>query len=115
VVTVDDVDYNAAGHESRTWSLYPVGGGAPHELVLEEHEAILTGAAGEGRVYVGQGSQVQKLDLRTGKREPFVTLVPTDPAGLTWFGDPIFSGDGRWYAYSQIRVLSTLYLATGLK
>jgi eukaryotic-like serine/threonine-protein kinase len=115
LVTVDDVEYIAAGHESRTWSLYPVGGGAPRELVLEEHEAILTGAAGEGRVYVGQGSQVQKLDLRTGKREPFVTLVPTDPAGLTWFGDPIFSGDGRWYAYSQIRVLSTLYLATGLK
>ena len=45
----------------------------------------------------------------------FVTVSPTDPAGLVGLDSPIFSDDEKHYVYTQVRELSVLYVASGLK
>jgi Tol biopolymer transport system component len=57
----------------------------------------------------------QKLDLATGRLEPWRDLTPEDPAGLTRINPVRVAPDGRSWAYTYIRVLSNLYVVDGLK
>ena len=61
------------------------------------------------------GARVERLDLATGKRTPFRTLMPADRAGLLDLSFIHLSEDARSYVYSYRRVLSTLYLVDGLR
>ena len=57
----------------------------------------------------------QKLDLATGRLEPWRDLTPEDPAGLVRINPVRVAPDGRSWAYTYIRVLSNLYVVDGLK
>jgi serine/threonine-protein kinase len=55
---------------------------------------------------------VSRLDPVTGERTPWRTLMPEDPVGVEQITQLEMSRDGRAFAYSYHRVLSTLYLVT---
>jgi hypothetical protein len=59
--------------------------------------------------------EIFRLDLATGRREPWRRIAAADPAGA--IADPPLhmSADGRTCVYSLGRKLSTLYDLEGLK
>jgi eukaryotic-like serine/threonine-protein kinase len=59
---------------------------------------------------------VLRVDLSSGRREPFKKLGPSDPAGL-FLGDQnaLFTPDDKYYVYSYVRILSELYAVDGLR
>jgi hypothetical protein len=54
------------------------------------------------------------VELATGRREPWKTIMPQDPVGI-WMADLLLTPDGKSYAYNCSRDLSDLYLVEGLK
>lgn len=58
--------------------------------------------------------QVFRVSLATGKREPWKTIFPQDPAGI-WSADLMLTPDGQSYAYNCRRMIQDLYLVEGLK
>ena len=60
-------------------------------------------------------ARVVRLDLATGKREPFRDVLPTDAAGVVTIVPLLFTPDGRSYVYSYPRILSQLYVGDGLQ
>ena len=58
---------------------------------------------------------IERLDVTTGRREPWKTLVPSDPVGIEYLDPPVISPDGRGYCYWYARRLHELYVADGLK
>jgi hypothetical protein len=57
---------------------------------------------------------VHRLGLRDGSRQPWKTLVPPDPAGVFSINDVRITPKGHAYFYSYRRVLSELYVASGV-
>ena len=60
-------------------------------------------------------AKVNRLDLATGKRTPWRSLAPADPAGVSQIGPIIMTPDASSYIYGYHRTLSDLYLVVGLK
>jgi hypothetical protein len=58
---------------------------------------------------------VERLDLATGKVEPWLTAAPSDLTGITQCQWMNLSADGRSYAYAYFQALGDLLLAEGLK
>ena len=54
------------------------------------------------------------MEVGTGRREPWKTITPQDPAGI-WGADLMISPDGKSYAYNCARLLTNLYLVDGMK
>jgi Tol biopolymer transport system component len=59
--------------------------------------------------------QLWKVDIRTGKLEPWKQVTPPDPVGLLDLTPIRVSPDCQSYAYSPLNVLSQVYLVTGLQ
>jgi hypothetical protein len=55
-----------------------------------------------------------KLNVKTLHREAFVTVFTARCRGVTSIGLPIFTRDEKRYVYFRVRVLSALYVASGL-
>ena len=55
------------------------------------------------------------MDVKTGQETLLHQIEPVDPAGVDEFGFTLASADGRAYAYTVHRTLSTLFLVDGLK
>jgi Tol biopolymer transport system component len=58
---------------------------------------------------------VHRVDLRSGVRQPWKTLIPPDPAGVFSINDVRVAPRGDAYFYSYRRTVSELYLAAGLR
>jgi len=56
-----------------------------------------------GRVPV----HVYRLDLRSGRRDPWLELAPPDRAGVLLSQGPWLTPNGRFYAYSYVRSCRT--------
>jgi Tol biopolymer transport system component len=115
-----DSKYLLATDGKRERWLYPIAGGDPQKLniPLAFDEGIVD-FFGDGKsVLVRNRSipvKVDRIDLATGKREPFKEIVPADPSGAQSIPGLRFSADGKSYAYSLGRMLSDLYVVDGLK
>jgi len=104
------------------FALYPVAGGEPRPIAgLQLREEPLRWS-GDGRsLYVRSADsaplpvRIVKLELATGRREPWLSLAPPDPAGVDVIADIQLSADGRGYIYTYGRRLGDLYLAEGLR
>jgi hypothetical protein len=62
---------------------------------------------------------IERVDITTGERTPWHTIRPADPAGINdirpSYVMPVYiTPDGQTYAYSYPRVLSDLYVVSGL-
>ncbi len=98
--------------------LYPVDGGEPIAI-----PGILSGDIPirwhkDGRsLFVRCGylpARVFRIDTTTGFREPFLELMPSDPAGVIFITSIALTPDARSYAYCYTWMRSDLYLVEGL-
>jgi hypothetical protein len=100
---------------------WPVNGnGQKRELAkLGSAEAFVGWTDDRARIYVaswtGARAHIDTLEIRTGRRQTLRELVVDDPAGMLTLPELHLSADGRSYAYGFTRMLSTLYLVTGLR
>ena len=100
--------------------LYPIAGGEAQkfDIAVESNERLMGFTADSKAVLVRTRTiplKVTRIDLATGKREPWGEIVPADPAGVQSIVTLKYSADGKAYAYSAGRVLSDLYVVDGLK
>ena len=59
--------------------------------------------------------QVSRYDPATGRLDLWKEVSPADAAGLAGASRFVVTPDGRFYAYSYLRMLSYLQLVEGLK
>ena len=59
-------------------------------------------------------AQVQRVDVATGRSEPWKKVALPDPAGVHGYPSIRVTADGSAYAYSYARFLSELYAVDGL-
>jgi len=60
-------------------------------------------------------ARIERVEIATGRAVPWKELVPSDAAGVTFIFPSKILPDGKSYAYSYSRVLSSLYIVGGLK
>ena len=120
-LAINHSDYICARDSSRAVQLYGTAGGPPKNLsFIRENEHVIGGSPHSNDIYLSKrlsaaSLEVEKVNITTAKREPMMTIAPLDPAGITHVFGPALSGDGKRYVYGQVRELSVLYVASGLK
>ena len=100
--------------------IYPLSGGKPAPIPGLDPAEGVDEWSGDGRfLYVHRPGEriarVFRLDLATGKREPWRTIQPADPAGVPDDIHVIPAPDGDGYVYTYNRTLSELYLVEGVR
>jgi hypothetical protein len=60
-------------------------------------------------------AQIYRVDVATGQRQLWRTVVPSDPVGVYSLIDFEITPDGRSYFYTYRRALSELYEVRGLR
>lgn len=118
--TISPDGTTVAAFSGRTAALYPVGGGEPRPIAgLQPNDLPLRWDASGRVLYVraaGPGAaRVFRLDVVSGRREPWKELAPADLAGVGNIVYVRLTADGSSYAYTYPRNLSNLYLVRGLK
>ena len=98
--------------------LYPISGGEPTAIPgIELTDSVDQYTADSRFLYVHRREaplKVHRLDLATGRKELWRTLMPSDAAGVSSLG-PYPTPGGESYVYSYVRTLSDLYIVEGLK
>jgi hypothetical protein len=102
------------------YGLYPVAGGDPRPVRgLEREDALMNWTVDDQAVFVGRGfhipARIDRVDLVTGQRTLWKEIVPQDPTGIAGLINMVITPDGKSYAYTYRRVLSDLYLVSGLQ
>jgi len=112
----------AKGRLIRIWELYSLDGGPTRPAPwIGQEEAVIAWSPDGGRAFVVGYDQppfrVFRVDVATGRREPWLDTSPPDPTGVTrWFSsNAALTPDGRYYAYSHGRTVSDLFLVAGLR
>jgi eukaryotic-like serine/threonine-protein kinase len=100
--------------------MYPVAGGEPRAIAGILPGDIWANWVSDGKSIYVYDDKVTKLDLvridvPTGNRQLVRTMAPPDSAGLQGIESFRITPDGKSYAYSYNRALSTLYLVDGVK
>ncbi len=100
--------------------LLPVEGGEPRTIPQTKDLDFLQWAPDGKFLYAAlTGSipaQLVRVEVATGRREPWKSLAPPDLSGLIEIGTISVTPDGRSYAYGYGRsATSDLYLIEGLK
>ena len=119
LITPDGKSLIAVDNQRQRW-IYPIAGGEPQKFSpnVQFEEAVRRFLPDNRSVLVINRSipvKVMRVDLATGRRDPWMDIVPADPAGAQSIPDVKFSADGKSYAYSVVRLLSDLYVVEGLK
>jgi hypothetical protein len=100
-------------------AVYPVDGGPGVPVKgLEPRELPIRWSADGRALFVyrrgGLPCKLARVDVETGRREDVADLMPADPTGLQSIGQPQITPDGRAWAYTYNKTLSTLYVVEGL-
>ena len=98
--------------------LYPLDGGEPKAVKgLSDGEYPIQWDNSGTKVYAWNRTfpaHVFMIDLETGARQPWTTMVPPDSAGVL-YGNIVMTPDGKMSVYRYRRAMTTLFLAEGLK
>jgi len=102
--------------------LYPIGGGPPAVLSQIDRSLLVCGVSSDGRSFFlaprarhrGLPVAVSRLDLASGRVEPWRELQAPDAVGEQGIDTIRLSGDGATVAFSFRRFVSDLYLVEGL-
>ena len=111
----------AARDSTMTLVLYPAdGAGAPRRFAgqVGNELPVLWSADGKAIFLLRRGgwpARVFRLDVATGRTEPWKEIEPVDPAGLVYIAPLHLTPDARSFAYSYGRVLSDLYLVDDVR
>jgi eukaryotic-like serine/threonine-protein kinase len=102
--------------------IWPLDGGGFHPIPGFDGNYSIIGWTPDGEsVYVApnrgraKSAKVSRVNLQTGKMEPWKTFGEETGSGVTAVVAPHLSSDGNAYAYLYVRVLSEAYVVTGLK
>jgi serine/threonine protein kinase/Tol biopolymer transport system component len=114
------VALNGSGMSNTTLQLFPADGGAAREVPGFEKDDIVIRWVEDGRsLFVFKRNAIPapvfRLDVVTGRRTPWLELMPSDTAGITRIPTVVLSADGRSCAYNFTRELSDLYVIRGLR
>ncbi len=94
------------------------GQGAPIPGV-EAGETFVGWTADDRSLYVqkrgGPSARIDRLEVATGRREPWKEILPADAAGVVRVSSVFLAPDGAFYVYAYSRVLSNVFLVEGLK
>ena len=101
-------------------SLFPIEGGEEREILGVEPADNFAAWSADGRsVFLqadsGVPQTIDRVDLVTGKRSLWKTLVPADTVGVFDIWSVQISADEQSYCYSYGRNISDLYLVEGLQ
>jgi Tol biopolymer transport system component len=118
-VTSPDGKWTVVTGPDRRRHLFPLAGGDPAPISGLEDDDEIDQRSADGRfLYVRRRGEapakVYRLELATGKKELWRTLMPADAAGVPNVR-PRPSADGQSYVYDHFRFLSDLYLVEGVK
>jgi hypothetical protein len=102
--------------------IWPLEGGGFHPIPgLESNYSVIGWTPDGESVYVVdvrrgfKAVQVSRVNVQTGKMEPWKTFGEETGAGVSAVVAPHLSSDGSAYAYIYVRILSEAYVVTGLK
>jgi len=105
--------------------IWPLDGGGFHPIPgIEANDTVIGWTPDGASVYVvpnrrgaaaAKSVKVSRVNVQTGKMEPWKTFGVETGAGVSSVGPPHLSTDGNAYAYVYERVLSEAYVVTGLK
>jgi Tol biopolymer transport system component len=118
-IVAPDGKWAAVNGPDRKRYLYPLSGGEPTEIPGLDREDSLDQVSADGRfLYVHRRGEVparvQRLDLSTGRKEPWRTLMPSDAAGVASL-NVLPTPGGEAYVFNYARSLSDLFLVEGVK
>jgi eukaryotic-like serine/threonine-protein kinase len=118
-ITSPDGKWTVVTGPDRRRYLYPLAGGEPAPVPgLDDDDAVDQRSADGRFLYVHRRGEtpakVYRLELATGKKELWRTLMPADAAGVSNIG-PGPAPSGESYVYGYFRLLSDLYLVKGVK
>ena len=110
----------AAVQFDRKGYLFSVDGGEPRTIkgFPEGYTPVGWTSDGQSRWIYNPGelpSKVERLNLATGQRDSWKTLLPSDAAGVMSVGPILITPAGKSYVYEYLRTLSDLYLVEGIK
>jgi Tol biopolymer transport system component len=99
---------------------YPIDGGEPAKaaFTLKRAEGLVRFIDGGKTLLIRTRSmplQLTRIDVATGRRDPWKEIDPADPSGVRASPTLKASADGKSYAYCVSRILSDLYVVDGLK
>jgi eukaryotic-like serine/threonine-protein kinase len=103
------------------WFLFPVeGGGVPRPIpgLGEDVDDLLRWDATGRSVYLRKGwprTEIWRLDIESRRQEKIGAIEPSDATGTDGLDTLYLTPDGKTYAYSIQRRLSTVYVVTGLR
>jgi len=104
--------------DGTTW-LFPISGGSPRPVAVHAPEAVTGWSSDSKAVYVAPAGETAvnsyRVEIDTGKRNPFAILSPSDKAGLTYIALCSVTPDGKFYTYCYNRQLSELFIVEGLE
>jgi eukaryotic-like serine/threonine-protein kinase len=108
----------AVDQESNFW-IYPMDGTEPAALAgIKSGEDVIRFSADGKYLYVATDTmpvQINRVELASGRRQLIFEIAPGDLAGIWSIWPVLITPDGKSYVYSDYRVISDLYVATGLK
>jgi eukaryotic-like serine/threonine-protein kinase len=114
-----DGRFIAARGPDRKMYLYPLEGGEPLPIIGLDRSEAASGWVADGRLLVYTRGElplkVYFLDVRTGQKEFWKTLMPGDASGVQDISPVLTTPDRQTYVYTYSRVLSDLYLVDGMK
>jgi Tol biopolymer transport system component len=118
VVSPDGTWAVVAGPDRKRY-FYPLSGGEPTVIPgLEPNDRVDQRSADGRFLYVHRQGEVpirvNRLDIATGHKELWRTLMPSDAAGVSALV-PLPTPDGKTYVYNYTRTLSDLFLVDGLR
>jgi dipeptidyl aminopeptidase/acylaminoacyl peptidase len=103
-------------------SLWPVaadgGGGTPVAGSTPGDRPVAWTADGAALWVFRRGevpARIDRLEIASGQRQEWKRLVPPDPSGVFSITDLRVTPNGESYFYSYRRILSELYVATGMR
>jgi len=116
-----DGKWVAAIQSDRKGALFPIEAGPAVRPVagVEPGEFPLRFSPDGKSLYLWKRGEVParltRLEIESGKREPWKSLLPADPAGVERISNVVVTPDGKGYAYCYTRLLSDLFVVEGLK
>jgi eukaryotic-like serine/threonine-protein kinase len=110
----------AAIGQSQGITVWPINGGPAHPVPGSEPGDRAVAFSADGRsLWVFRRGEVPvhvfQVEIDSGRRTLWKTLVPPDPAGVYTIRNFQVTPTGNAYFYGYVRVLSELYIVSGLR
>jgi Tol biopolymer transport system component len=109
----------AGGDTGPPLTVYPIGHGTARRVPGAKPNEQAVYWANDDTLYVTNGGRfplaIDALDLATGRRRPWRTLAPADPAGTEKVNEFAIAPEAGAHAYTFNRTLSDVYLVQGLR